>query len=226
MVAVQGIHVSGNHYLRDQDGMWIRADAYSAAIPAPSIARLWCLGTSTNRIPVVSRVGDMEFTDFEESSDEGVIAAAQRTAEEGLNGPGRVGPTVPDYSLGIDPTFNVLMQNGSWKQASQLRVGDGLSAGGRIVGIVHEQCEELCISPCGHTVSAAQLVYWGTRWQRAAHIWPRAPGDRAQTLVQVLLDSARPFIVGAEGEMYSVRDYTEWEETPMQALYDAALAKK
>lgn len=225
MVNIHGVHVSGNHYLQHPDtGAWIRADMHPAAVPAASIPRLWCLSTSTNRIPVAGMFGRVfEFTDFEETSDPATVAAAQRTAEEGLNGSGRAGPTVDDYSLGIDPTCRVHMLHGNWVQASQLRVGDALAGGGNIVGIVREMCEDLRISPCGHYVSAAQLVLWEGRWQRAAHIWPLASG--AQVLVQVLLDASRPFTIGGEGEMYSVRDYTEWEERPMQALYDAALAK-
>jgi hypothetical protein len=224
MVSVHGVHVSGNHYLLAPNSTWIRADKHPAAVPALSIPRLWCLSTTTNTIPVAGVGGHtLEFTDFEESSDPEVVAVAQRTAEEGLNGRGSAGPTVADYSLGIDPTYGVHMLHGHWVQASQLRVGDSLAGGGNVVGIVREQCEELCKSPCGHYVSAAQLVMWEGRWQRAAHTWPRVAGE--QILVQVLLDSSRPFTIGGEGEMYSVRDYTEWEESSMQPLYEAALAK-
>jgi len=222
MVTIDGIHVSTNHYLRGPDGCMIQAGEHPDAASAMRLNRLWCLATDTNKIPIMSASGTIrEFADYEESSDPDVIAEAQRVAEAALNPYGHVGPTVPDYGLGLDSTLFVLMKHNVWKPISQVCIGDELMGGGRIIGVIRERCDALCKSPGGHYVSAAQLIQYGNRWVRAAHIWPAA--TYLYDLCHLMVTNNAYFTVGADGEIFNVRDYAEVTSMDMQTPYDANL---
>lgn len=218
MVRIDGVHVSGNHYL-EEGGQWVQARSHSRARAAESLDRLWCLGTDTNLIPIVTDAGDVTYKDYEESSDPSVIAIAQAIAETTLNGPGSIpGPTVPDYSLGLDPTFRVLMKGGAWIPLASVQIGDVLATGAIVVGLIREVCEEQCLTPAGFHVSAAQLVFHKGVWTRAAHFLPLT--DAAQVLHHLMLDRSEPITVGGEDEVLVVRDYAEITDEAIQAPYD------
>ena len=216
MVRIDGVHVSGNHYL-EENGKWIQARSHSRARAAESLDRLWCLGTDTNLIPIVTDAGDVTYKDYEESSDPSVIAIAQAIAEETLNA-GVKGPTVPDYSLGLDPTFRVLMKGGAWIPLASVQIGDVLATGAIVVGLIREVCDEQCLTPAGFHVSAAQLVFHKGVWTRAAHFLPLT--DAAQVLHHLMLDRSEPITVGGEDEVLVVRDYAEITDEAIQAPYD------
>jgi hypothetical protein len=227
MVSIRGVVVSGNHYIWDDAvcGM-ARADEHSEADRCASVPRLYCLGTSSNWIPIVdpsNRV--LMCADYEESSEPDVVAAAQAAAEKALNGPdGPVGSTVPDYSLGIDQTLFVQMVDGSWTLADSVRIGDVLASGAWVVGVVTEDCEELCITPGLKMISAAQLVQRQDSgpWIRASHIWPTLR-TYSRRLTHFITSDGGPLIVAdsLDSAPYAVRDYQEW--VGLQAIYDEAM---
>jgi len=218
MVRIDGVHVSGNHYL-EEGGRWVQARSHGRAQAAERLDRLWCLGTDTNLIPIVTDTGDAIFKDYEESSEPAVIAAAQAIAETTLNGPGSIpGPTVPNYSLGLDPTLHILMQGGAWIPLATVQIGDVLSSGAVVKGLIREVCDEQCVTPAGFRVSAAQLVLYKGIWTRAALFLPSA--DAAQVLYHVMLDRSDSMTVGGEDEVLVVRDYAEITAEAIQAPYD------
>jgi hypothetical protein len=222
MVRVHGIHVSGNHYIKGPTGVMVQARDHPAAISSQSIPYIHCLSTSNNLLPIITDMNTtMTFADYEESSDPAVIAEAQRIAEETLNG-GGYGPTVSDYSLGLDPTFTVLLNNGAWIPLSSVRVGDVLMGGAAVTGLVHEVCDLQCKTPAGHYVSAAQLVFYNGAWIRAAHVWSTSP-QKGDILFHLFVSNNGSFIVGGDGEQWVVRDYVEVADT--QAPYDEKLTK-
>lgn len=217
MYELNGIRVSGNHYLASG----CRVDEHTEAISCASVPRLWCLGTSTNRISVKGADGStVVLADYEESSDPTIVAAAQRAADKALNGfAGQ--RVIDDYSLGLDPTLCLHMIAGTWSPASVVEIGDRLSNGARVIGVVREECELVCLSPGGHYVSAAQLIWHSGLWIRAANIWPIH--YRPQTLCQFILDNNKGFAVGSDSETILVRDYRETDAATVQAPYDAAM---
>jgi hypothetical protein len=229
MVSIRGITVSGNHYVWDDmnRGM-VRADEHSEAELCASVPVLYCLGTSSNWIPVVDPTNRLLMcADYEESSEPEVVAAAQAAAEKALNGPaGHVGSTVPDYSLGLDPTLFVQMNDGAWVLADSLRIGDVLASGAWVVGLVTEDCEKLCITPGFKMVSAAQLVQQRCDgpWMRAAHIWPTLQ-TYSRRLVHFITSDGGPLIVAdsLDSAPYAVRDYQEWAGAEVQSIYDEAM---
>ena len=225
MVRIHGIHVSGNHYIQGPTGGMVQAKDHPAATFALSIPYIHCLSTSNNLLPIITNMNTtMTFADYEESSDPSVIAEAQRIAEKELNGSETaVRPTVADYSLGLDPTFMVLLNNGSWIPLSSVRVGDILMGGAAVIGLVHERCDLQCKTPAGHYVSAAQLVFYNGAWIRAAHVWPTSP-QMGNILFHLFVSNNGSFIVGGDGEQWIVRDYAE--VTGTQAPYDKRLTSE
>jgi hypothetical protein len=228
MWSVRGVVVSGNHYLRDlTDSRWIRADAHPDATPAPPCNRIYCLGTSTNRIPVaVPNSNDtLRFTDYEESSDPGVTAAAQHAVEVALTG--RAGPTVPDYSLGIHPDMRICLYDGSWIPLRSVQIGDRLAGDSRVAGIIWETCESVCRTPLGSVVSAAQLVEINGSWVRAGNLWPVEERDEKNVFIQILTTNNQPFLVcgGDAADIWPVRDYAEWLGPEAEEPYLAALGE-
>jgi hypothetical protein len=195
MVRIYGVHMSANHYIQ-HEGQMIHAGDHPDATHAGKIPLLWCLATTTNRIPIVTPLGmTVVCADYEESSDPAIITEAQRIAEMSLNGGlTEPGPTVPDYSLGLDPTFTTLMKDGSWKQLDSLKIGDALANGIVVTGIIREVCDKQVETPDGFAVSAAQLIYYERNWRRAAHIgWK--PVDRSTVLCQIMVSNNMPFMV-------------------------------
>ena len=222
MVRINGVHVSTNHYLRGPDGNMVQAGNHPCAVRAERIGKIWCLGTTNNTIPIVTDAGDAIYTDYEESSDPVVIAEAQRIAEDHLNA-GAHGEPVHDYSLGLDPTLQVLMKNGSWKCLHRVTIGDELSGGGHVTGTIREVCKEQVRTPGGHYISAAQLVFYGGRWVRATYVWPPAGPCYTGVLYHLMVAGDAPITVGGDGETLVIRDYAEIASEDIQEPYTQKL---
>ena len=105
-----------------------------------------------------------------------------------------------------------------------MELGDLLSNGARVIGVVREECDLVCLTPGGYYVSAAQLVWHSGLWIRAANVWPLH--YRPQTLCQFVLDVNEGFTVGGDGDHFLVRDYRETDAAVVQAPYDAAMRSK
>jgi hypothetical protein len=234
MVRIHGIHVSGNHYVPapGNTGKMIHAAAHSAAIKAESIPVIYCLATTTNTIPVIAAdsTGQVHmFADYEESYDPTVIAETQRAVEKALNGRERAGPTVTDYSLGIDSRFCVKTHTGETRVLCDIQLGDILESGARVSGIVSEVCEYVCAVPdtSGLVVSAAQLVFWGGLWQRASNVWSTIAAPPNTILCHVLLDGNKSFVIYTDSGPLPVRDYAEHEDDAIvQVAYDRMMGVK
>lgn len=220
MFRLYGVTVSGNHCVR-HDGAWIAVSEHPDAEAAESLDNIWCLNTTTNMIPVVSeRGGILTFTDYEETAELTVAAKAQRAAELLLNG--TAGPAVPDFALGLDPEFWVPMDDGECCLLRSLRLGDRLKGGATVVGVIVEECTQVCQTEDGCWISAAQLVLRNGVWTRAARIWPSLKAQRQ--LCHLMIANGGPFsVVGPSGAELSVRDYNEVVADAVQAPYDSWL---
>ena len=232
MVTIHGITVSGNHYVWDTEtGQGIRADEYEGATPTPSCTYMFCLATTSHRIPVFSPVlhQTLTFVDYEESSDPTIIAAVQRVAELALNGQTVCNPVL-DYSLGLDPRLRVRLSDGSDVSLMNLRVGDYLANGACVFGTIREQCDSLVVDlETGIFFSAAQLLFDvdTNLWVRAKYLYSsvvESTEELCQQMVHVMLSDNRVLHVHtAEGIEYSLRDYAEVHISDIQTPYDAAV---
>jgi hypothetical protein len=229
MCRLSGVHVSANHYVMVGDKTVAVGD-HPLSEEAEELPRLWCLGTSNHRIPVLSNGMRINFVDYEESSDPAVIAETQRIAEMELNRSldskeSRAGSTVSDYGLGLDSSFSVNLVNGSWVPITQIRIDDELMGGGVVKGVIRELCETQVKTPGGHWISAAQLIFYEGKWRRAANIWPSAVHDRETILCHLMVTANASITIRAEDEVFLVRDYAEVASMAVQAPYDRALNK-
>lgn len=223
MKRLSGVHVSANHYVL-AGGRMIQVGDHPGAVDAESLPRLWCLGTSTHRIPILSGGKHLVFADYEESSDPAVIAETQRIAEMELNKMDRTaGPTVSDYGLGLDPSFCVNLSNGSWCPITQVRIDTELMGGGIVKGVIQELCETQVKTPGGHWISAAQLILHEGKWQRAANIWPHNVKERETIMYHLMVTANASITIRAEDEVFLVRDYAEVTSLAVQAPYDLAM---
>ena len=232
MFRIHGVHVSGNHYVREPEiGDMIHAEEHPDAIPSESLPEIWCLATSNNWIPIRRTDGRVLMcADYEESYDSFIIAEAQMAAERILNGSSWMGgPCVPDFSLGIDPSALVIMQNGSAMPIIDVTLGDILGNGSRVIGVIREECETLIHLPQSEIiVSAAQLVFHNNHWLRAGNIFAPATSEAAPRILCHLM------LVGGDDQIitlmdprshrtYLLRDYAEVEDDAVQAPYDMAM---
>lgn len=227
MCRLSGVHVSANHYVVVGDKT-IPVGEHPLTAEAEELPRLWCLGTSNHRIPVLSDGRRIDFVDYEESSDPAVIAETQRIAEMELNqslNEIKYGSTVPDYGLGLDYAFQVHMANGAWTPIAAVHIDDELMGGGVVKGVIRELCETQVKTPGGHWISAAQLILHEGRWQRAANIWPLNVKERETILCHLMATSNAAITVKAEDEVFLVRDYAEVASAAVQAPYDRSLTK-
>jgi hypothetical protein len=223
MKRLSGVHVSANHYVL-AGGRMIQVGDHPAAVAAESLPRLWCLGTSTHRIPILSGGKHLVFADYEESSDPAVIAETQRIAEMELNKMDKTaGPTVPDYGLGLDPSFCVNLANGSWCPITQVRIDTELMGGGIVKGVIQELCETQVKTPGGHWISAAQLVLHEGKWCRAANIWPHNVKERETIMYHLLVTANASITIRAEDEVCVVRDSAVVTSLAVLAPYDRAI---
>lgn len=216
MVYIRGIHVSSNHSLCGPGGVFVEAGEHPLAVEAPCLSRLYCLSTTSNRIPVLTgdRLETLVFTDYEESCEPAVIREAQAAAETALNGTKKA--YVPDFSLGIDPNASLEMRNGL-KPLSIITIGDVLKGGSRVIGLVTESCKTCVRTESGLILSAAQLVYNGS-WVRAGHLYIPHRGE--YVLRHIFTDSNQPITVKHNGTTILTRDYMEVHVREIQSPYD------
>lgn len=232
MFRIHGVHVSGNHYVRNPDTSdMIHAEEHPDAVPAESLPEIWCLATTNNVIPVERVDGRaLVCADYEESYDPLVVAEAQVAAERALNGSAwMTGPPMPDFSLGVDPNALVMMGDGSARPIADVRLGDVLANGARVVGVIREECATLAYLPRSETVvSAAQLLFRDGHWQRAGNIFvPASTAGDKQILAHLMLAGGEDQVITIMDphtlRTYLLRDYAEVEDDAVQAPYDRAM---
>ena len=168
MVLLDKIQVSTNHYVLFQ-GTWIKAGEHPDAIPIGPYSRnsLICLNTDTHRIPI----GSYTFRDYDEGeeADEETMAFI----EERLNSvPSLNKPSSNENNPVFHPDTEITLEDGTVLKARDLQIGDRLSTGSYIGGIVHKELRDVCWINKTTWMGSATLV-WNkqtNRWTRAASI--------------------------------------------------------
>lgn len=131
MVDIFGIKVSGNHKILCGK-RWISCKDHPDAFPTDSLPVIVCLNTTSHTIPIRG----MLFKDYEETDD--IHEFYQDVAEHyGLSD---IPPMRFQYrTTGFDKDFtNVVMSDGSVKCINDIRLGECVKEGGRVIGaIVH-----------------------------------------------------------------------------------------
>ena len=222
----QPVLVSTNHYLL-HDRTWIRSDAHPAALAAPKwhggVQRpLICLNTSSNRIPIGRHI----FRDYDETS------LAHKKAIEAaniqLNGSSAAdiktafGDKWTELYPSISPTTQVRLRNGSLRSASAVVLGDIMTTGDQVVGILQHLLTEICQLPTGELVGAGTLIY-----NTHTNVWVRAGDIYAVHKSSPIIYNSFITLPGSKIELASgvfLRDYLEIASKDTEGPYTAALA--
>jgi hypothetical protein len=164
MVRIGDVVVSTNHYIR-HEGRLIMAGNHPHAIPMgpwKSNKPLYCLNTENHTIPV----GYLTFMDYDETS-EGDAATLQ-FIEKRLNGRANQGKyDYKDACFAIQENARIKLEKGVC-EAKDVKIGDRLSTGGEVVGLIRREVTEVCQLPNGIEITPATL-----HWDPAVERWKR-----------------------------------------------------
>ena len=165
MVRLKDIQVSTNHYVQ-HEGKWIFASEHPDAVPIGPYERnsLICLNTDTHNIPIGSYV----FRDYDETEegDEATMAFV----EERLNSlkpskqSNQSNEPIHENCPVFHPDTEIRMKDGTIQKARNIQVGDILSTGAKVGGIVHKEVREFCSLDSENWMGSATLV-WDTLTQ-------------------------------------------------------------
>ena len=172
---LDGIQVSGSHLIVMEDGLFPVKDIYDARLlqlRSSEVAQVYCLTTSTRRIPVVGKKAILHFADWEEipTNDMESLQEWYRNVWHTLNGEWPV--TIPasiHSEAGFSPDC-MFERRGFFKnesvRATMLRLGDILADGSRITGIVEiAGSEATVIQMDSLNLSPATWTYKDGVWQ-------------------------------------------------------------
>jgi len=220
------IHLSAEHYVEGA-----LAEEHPTAKPASSISRLICLNVEHHEF-YVGAESKFLVSDYDESSDPVVVKKTQELAERLLNGCAShnvdsdvVANALKEYSLGIDDAALVLLEDGTWKPIQAIQIGDILQVGGRVTGTVEEMVTSVVETPQKLLLSASQLLWTGTKWDRAAVVYPDKLISMRTTLRQLFTEHCSSFTIRHKyrEEALQVREYREVADPAMETLYRISL---
>lgn len=172
MVQLGKTVVSTNHYVLHK-GKPIMAGDHPHAIrlgPWNSDELLYCVNTSDHHIPVEY----LTFMDYDETSEgdkETLNFIDSRV--NGLTKPKHKDYTYKDSCFAMDEHQRMKTTSGV-KAAKDVKIGDKLSTGCEVVGLIRRQVTEVCTLPNGVEVTPATLY-----WNKGANQWNRCGEDYA-----------------------------------------------
>lgn len=211
MVRLGDVTVSTNHYLFcEQKGEWVQAVDHPEAVPLGPYERqsLLCLNTDNHEIPI----GPYRFRDYDETDAaheptmrliEGRINSTTSRQSRQSKHPYPFSENSP--SLHPDALVRLKGTESSPVPVRSIRLGDTLSTGSKVVGLVHKEVKEVCrVGP--NLMGSATLVWIPERGQ-----WVRA-GDFAPIREEPAVFIALIVVPNSQIEMADgtiVRDYLE-----------------
>jgi len=218
MVNVHGVVMSASHYVKAGES-WVPAEEHPEAIPAASVPKLICLNVSGHTFMVGKGDPALLVADYDEHSSDKVVHATQKLAMAALNGTSESSQTRSDYSLGIDPTCEVRMRDNTWQPMSALQLGDDVWNAGKVLGLVQEQCDQVC-EISGKLFAAAQTIYDG-KWVRVAEKAPVSVSVSTKSvLLSLITERCATIHIRCGQESYYIRDYREVPLPEMEDSYE------
>jgi hypothetical protein len=159
---------------------------------------LYCLNTSTNHIPVEY----LTFMDYDETAkgDRETMAFI----EHRLNGTALSASTYPftEYGFGIEEEARIKTARGL-VAAKDIVLGEKLSTGGEVVGLIRKQVREICQLP-DKSITPSTLYWNGAAWVRYGTLYPVTRRTMEMISLVVIPDSQLELEDGTR-----VRDYME-----------------
>jgi len=173
MVRLGTTVVSTNHYVIFQ-GKAIKAGAHPYAVklgPWDSDEVLYCLNTTTHKIPVKN----MTFLDYDETSKGD--QETMRYIENRINStstPLETPYKFKEYGFGLDENAKIKTLDSGIVLSKDIKVGDKLSTGSMVVGVIKKIAHEQCVLSNGTYVTPSTL-YWDSvmnKWIRYGETYP------------------------------------------------------
>ncbi len=167
MVRLGPVLVSTNHYVK-HNGKLIMAGEHPNAIPHgpwDSDDHLYCLNTSDHTIPI----DYLTFMDYDETP-EGDEATLQ-WIEEKINAKKSTAAhhSYADACFAIDETAKIRTKKGL-VQAKEIKIGDQLSTGSEVVGLIRREVSEVCTLANGIRMTPATLYWDKNEWKRLGQV--------------------------------------------------------
>jgi hypothetical protein len=173
MVQLGSTIVSTNHYVYHR-GKPIKAGQHPSAINVgswDSDELLYCLNTTTNKIPVQY----LTFLDYDETS-----VADKDTMyyiDKRLNGRETTATyNFTEYGFGIEENTSIKMENGRSTSAKDIKIGDILSNKSKVVGVISREFHEICKLANGLIVTPSTLYWDETQWRRFGEVYRHTNG--------------------------------------------------
>ena len=200
MVKLGSTIVSTNHYVLHK-GQYIKAGDHPLAIHIGgwnSDEYLYCLNTDNHIIPV----GILDFLDYDETSDGDV--ATMRMIEERINGvPSASTPYLfKECGFALQEDARICLEKGV-VPIKEIRIGDRLSTGSQVVGVIRKCVKEVCIID-GIQITPSTLFWDGSVWVRFGERYTIDAVDTEMISLVVTPNSQ----IELEHGLY-VRDYME-----------------
>jgi len=222
MVQLGTTVVSTNHYVL-HEGKYIMAGDHPHAIhlgPWNSDDLLYCVNTSDHHIPVEY----LTFMDYDETSEgdkETLNFIDSRV--NGFTKPKNKDYTYKDSCFAIDEHHMIKTTSGL-KAAKDIAVGDMLSTGSEVVGLIRREVTEVCTLPNGISLTPATLY-----WNPSANQWNRCGEDYAWTTLSTKKEWVS-FVVVPHSQIELedgtvVRDYMELCSPDAEQYYSQHLTK-
>jgi hypothetical protein len=204
MVQLGKTVVSTNHYVM-HNGSYIYAGDHPSAIrlgPWNSDAPLYCLNTSTHTIPIEY----LTFLDYDETA-EGDEETLQ-WVEGKINGKKSIGKSYPyvDSCFAINEDAKMKTKRGLIS-AKDIKIGDKLSTGSEVVGLIRRETSEICTLSNGVQLTPATL-YWDKdieQWKRMGEHQSYTTDQKKEMVSFVVVPNSQ--IELEDGLM--IRDYME-----------------
>lgn len=149
MVCIRGVRVSGNHKILHH-GEWIPCSEHPEAISLPTTQNLFCLTTTYHTIPIEGMI----FRDYEEIDDVGEF---YRDVGEFYGS--AVPPLRYTYrTTGFHLNTPVRMADGTIKQISHVDIGERVSQGGRVIGVLYHAMDTPYAEPVPRIFTAPGTI--------------------------------------------------------------------
>ena len=215
VVSIGDVIVSGSHYV-EYNGTMIHAEDHPLAKPTPPTSSLICLNVTGHRFTVGRN--PLVVADYDEHEGDAVVRATQAVAMKALNGKPNTSQFVPDYSLGVDGSYEVKRADGSWIPITDIQLGETLWNAGRVLGIVQER-GDVYVSD-GVRMAASQIRWKDGKWTRAAE---SATKTSPSVLYSLITETCGTILVRLGGKEEFIREYREVPLPEMEDAYDEIL---
>ncbi len=172
MVQLDNIIVSTNHYVKYND-TYIKAGEHPDAKKIAdwdSDEPLYCLNTHDNKIPIDNYVfldydetpeGDLETMTYIQNTVNGQTSH-RKHCEGSIEHRRSKQIQITEYSPCVSKTNKVKLASGELKEIQNIQIGDTLSMGSNVIGLIQREVTEICRLDDGIEVTPSTL-YWNTK---------------------------------------------------------------